>query len=51
LPRADAGGAFLTDGKAWSLVRTRGPVLAAVFEASSKETAERLAEAVLRQPQ
>jgi hypothetical protein len=49
--RADAGGALLTDGKGWSLVRTRGSVLAAVFEASSKETAERLAGAVLRQPE
>jgi hypothetical protein len=51
LPRADAGGAALTDGKGWSLILTRGPVLAAVFEASSKETAERLAGAVLRQPE
>jgi hypothetical protein len=49
-PQAAAGGAALTDSKAWSLVRTHGPVLAAVFETSSKETAERLAEAVLRQP-
>jgi len=49
LPRADADGAGLTESQAWSMIRTRGPVLAAVFEASSKEYAGRLAEAVLRE--
>ena len=49
LPRADAEGAALTESQAWSMIRTRGPVLAAVFEASSKEYAGRLAEAVLRE--
>jgi hypothetical protein len=47
LPRATADGAFLTDSKTWSVIRTRGPVLAAVFEASSKEYAGWLAAAVL----
>jgi hypothetical protein len=48
LPGAGADGTFLTEKKTWSAVRTRENVLAAVFEASSKEYAGRLAAAALR---
>jgi hypothetical protein len=51
LPRADADGAALTESQMWSMIRMQGSVLAAVFEASSKEYAGRLAESVLRPPQ
>jgi hypothetical protein len=48
LPQADADGAALTEKKKWSTVKTRENVLAAVFEASSKEYAGRLAEEAVR---
>lgn len=48
LPGADADGAALTEKKKWSTIKTRDNVLAVVFEASSKESAGRLAEAALR---
>jgi hypothetical protein len=48
LPRADADGAALTENKEWSMIKTRENVLAVVFEASSKEYAGRLAEAIVR---
>ena len=51
LPGADADGAARVEGKGWSTIRTRGRVLAAVFEASSKTYAGRLAEAAVRPPQ
>ena len=51
LPGADANGAGLIAGKGWSAIKTRGNVLAAVFEASSKSYAERLAETAVRPPQ
>ena len=50
LPRADEDRAALTEKKTWSMIRTRDNVLAVVFEASSKETAGRLAEAAVREP-
>jgi hypothetical protein len=48
LPRADADGAALTENKKWSMIKTRENLLAVVFEASSKESAGRLAEAIVR---
>ncbi len=48
LPGAGADGTFLTEKKKWSAVRTRENVLAAVFEATSKDYAGRLAAAALR---
>jgi len=48
LPGAGADGTALTEKKKWSAVRTRGSVLAAVFEAPSKDAAGRLADAALR---
>jgi hypothetical protein len=50
LPRADEDGAALTEKKTWTMIRTRDNVLAVVFEASSKETAGRLADAAVRAP-
>ena len=47
LPGADADGAARIENKGWSMVRVRGNLLAAVFEASSEDYARRLAEAVL----
>ena len=43
LPGADTDGAALTESKGWCAVRVRGGLLAAVFEASSKDYALRLA--------
>jgi len=51
LPGAGADEAAMTGAGKWSLVRTRENVLAAVFEASSKEYAGRLAASALRPPQ
>jgi hypothetical protein len=51
LPGADADGAARVEGKGWSAIRTQGRVLAAVFEASSKAYAGRLAETAIRPPQ
>jgi hypothetical protein len=51
IPRADADGAAPAEAGTWTMVRARGDVLAAVFEASSKEYAGRLADAALRPPQ
>jgi Family of unknown function (DUF6599) len=48
LPGAGDDGTFLTEKKRWSAVRTRENVLAAVFEAPSKDYAGRLAAAALR---
>jgi len=48
LPGADADRAARIENKGWAMVKTRASVLAAVFEASSKEYAGRLAEATLR---
>jgi len=50
LPQADADGTALTAAKKWSTVKTRENVLAAVFEAASKEYAGRLAEEAVRPP-
>jgi hypothetical protein len=48
LPGTAAGAAARTEAKGWVATRTNGALLAAVFEAPSKESAERLAgEAVL----
>ena len=47
LPGADAGGTARTERKGWVSLRSSGTLLAAVFEASSKEYAERLAAAVI----
>jgi hypothetical protein len=41
----------MTPAGKWSVVRTRENVLAAVFEASSKDYAGRLAASALRPPQ
>lgn len=43
LPGADADGTAKTESKGWCSVRTQGRLLAAVFEASSKDYAGRLA--------
>jgi hypothetical protein len=51
LPGAGAGEAAMTPAGKWSVVRTRENVLAAVFEASSKDYAGRLAASALRPPQ
>lgn len=51
LPGADTDGAARVEGKGWSTIKTRGNVLAAVFEASSKAYAGWLAEAAVRPPQ
>ncbi len=48
LPGADADGALRAEGKGWSTVRVRGDRLAAVFEASSKDYALRLAAEAVR---
>ena len=50
MPGADDDGAALTAKKKWTTIRTRDNVLAVVFEASSKESAGRLAEAAVRPP-
>jgi hypothetical protein len=48
LPGAGPDGTALTEKKKWSAIRTRERVLAAVFEASSRDAAARLAAAALR---
>jgi len=48
LPGAGPDGTALTEKKTWSAVGTKEGVLAAVFEASSKDIAARLAAAALR---
>lgn len=48
LPEADAEGAAPAGNGKWSAIKTRENVLAAVFEASSKEYAGRLADAAVR---
>ena len=50
LPGADADGAVRTGDKGWSMVTTRGAVLAAVFEATSKDFAARLAASITGPP-
>lgn len=49
LPGADADGAVRIANKGWSTVRVLGDALAAVFEASSKDYALRLAAEAVRQ--
>jgi hypothetical protein len=46
LPAADADGAVRSDDKGWSMVKARGTMLAAVFEATSKAYAARLAASI-----
>jgi len=46
LPAADADGAARSDDKGWSMVKARGTMLAAVFEATSKAYAARLAASI-----
>jgi hypothetical protein len=48
LPGAGADGTALNEKKTWSAVRTRENILAAVFDATSKDTAGRLAAAAIR---
>jgi hypothetical protein len=50
LPGTTAGAAARTEAKGWVAVRASGTLLAAVFEASSKEYAERLAGEAVRGP-
>jgi len=42
LPEADASGAALTENKKWAMVKVRGNSMAIVFEAPSKEYANKL---------
>jgi hypothetical protein len=51
LPGTGADEAAMTPAGKWSWVRTRENLLAAVFEASTKEYAERLGASALRPPQ
>ena len=48
LPGADAEGAARTENKGWCAVKVRGNLLAAVFEASSRDSALKLAAEALR---
>jgi hypothetical protein len=48
LPAADADGAAPAGNGKWSTIKTREAILAAVFEASSKDYAGRLADAIVR---
>jgi hypothetical protein len=46
LPEADAAGAAQTENKKWAMVKARGNFLAVVFEAPSKEYADKLQSAI-----
>jgi hypothetical protein len=50
LPGADADGAARTDAKGWAMIKAGGNILAAVFEARSKDYAGRLAASIVRPP-